>query len=147
MLVTCPDCGRDVSDRARACPGCGFPIAEHVAEQAQHAALARDRESRREIGEVDCVHCEARGFQRFAAKEPDGRTSETYAWCEVCEHTGRVTLVQGSRGYYAVARPTVESFLAGTRDDGDDLVVFLGEGKPTAHRYPSAGKRYGDDET
>lgn len=25
-LLTCPDCGRDVSDRARACPHCGCPI-------------------------------------------------------------------------------------------------------------------------
>ncbi len=26
-LVTCPDCGKEVSDRAPACPGCGAPIA------------------------------------------------------------------------------------------------------------------------
>ena len=26
-MVKCPECGRDVSDRAAACPTCGFPIA------------------------------------------------------------------------------------------------------------------------
>lgn len=26
-LVTCPDCGREVSEQAQACPGCGSPIA------------------------------------------------------------------------------------------------------------------------
>ena len=26
-LVKCPDCGRDVSQRAPTCPGCGAPIA------------------------------------------------------------------------------------------------------------------------
>lgn len=26
-LITCPDCGREVSDRAPACPSCGAPIA------------------------------------------------------------------------------------------------------------------------
>ena len=26
-LVKCPDCGRDVSERAPVCPGCGAPIA------------------------------------------------------------------------------------------------------------------------
>ena len=26
MLVDCPECGREVSDRAPACPVCGFPL-------------------------------------------------------------------------------------------------------------------------
>jgi hypothetical protein len=26
-LITCPDCSREVSDRAPTCPGCGAPIA------------------------------------------------------------------------------------------------------------------------
>lgn len=26
-LMTCPDCNRQVSSRAVACPGCGYPIA------------------------------------------------------------------------------------------------------------------------
>lgn len=25
-LITCPECGREISDRAEACPNCGFPI-------------------------------------------------------------------------------------------------------------------------
>lgn len=27
-LIQCPECGREVSDKAKACPGCGYPIAE-----------------------------------------------------------------------------------------------------------------------
>ncbi len=26
MLTSCPECGRQVSDRARTCPGCGYPV-------------------------------------------------------------------------------------------------------------------------
>ncbi len=29
-LIKCPECGRDVSDRAQACPQCGYPIAAPV---------------------------------------------------------------------------------------------------------------------
>lgn len=29
-LIECPECGKDVSDRAYACPNCGFPIKEYV---------------------------------------------------------------------------------------------------------------------
>ena len=26
-LITCPECGREISDAAQACPNCGFPLA------------------------------------------------------------------------------------------------------------------------
>ena len=25
-IIKCPECGKEVSDRAAACPGCGYPI-------------------------------------------------------------------------------------------------------------------------
>ena len=28
MLFSCPECGRQVSDKAAACPGCGYPVEE-----------------------------------------------------------------------------------------------------------------------
>ena len=36
-LIICPECGKQVSDQANACPGCGFPIAraDHNAEERQ----------------------------------------------------------------------------------------------------------------
>ncbi|HET6584295.1 MAG TPA: hypothetical protein VFG69_12620, partial [Nannocystaceae bacterium] len=129
---------------ARACPGCGFPIAEHLAEQAQKAALEEDRVSRARIGEVDCVRCEARGFYPFLLTE-GGTTRESFEWCRICEHTGRVDLCRGRRGYYAVARLALETFLAGTRDDGDELVVFLGTAEPPPHRFAKAGDRYPEE--
>lgn len=27
-LIACPECQRSISDRARTCPGCGYPLAE-----------------------------------------------------------------------------------------------------------------------
>ena len=26
MLIKCPECWKSISDKAKACPGCGFPI-------------------------------------------------------------------------------------------------------------------------
>jgi hypothetical protein len=144
MLVTCPDCAREVSDRARACPGCGFPIAEHLAEQAQKMALEQDRVTRAKVGEVDCARCEARGFYSVVEDEA-GKTIERFGWCRICEHTGRVELCRSRRGYYAVARIALDAFLAGTRDAVDDFVVFLGTGEPPPHRFEQAGDRYPDD--
>ena len=31
-LTICPECGRKVSDKADACPNCGFPVGEHFAK-------------------------------------------------------------------------------------------------------------------
>jgi hypothetical protein len=33
-LMNCPDCGKQVSSEARACPNCGYPVAEKVAGSA-----------------------------------------------------------------------------------------------------------------
>ena len=27
-MIACPECTRDVSSRARSCPGCGYPLAD-----------------------------------------------------------------------------------------------------------------------
>ncbi len=141
MLLSCPECNRDVSDRATACPQCGFPIAEHLRDAAEQRRQAEERSSRAAIGEVDCTICLARGFRTISLPLPDGRQREQFDWCGVCEHTGRVTLCKSSRGYFAVARVHVEAFVAGTREVGDDLVVFLGPNEPPPHRYPSPGER------
>jgi len=33
-LINCPECGRQVSTEAQACPACGFPVAQKVAATA-----------------------------------------------------------------------------------------------------------------
>jgi len=39
-LINCPECGQQVSTAAKACPSCGFPVAEKV--QSAEAAPAND---------------------------------------------------------------------------------------------------------
>jgi uncharacterized protein with PIN domain len=55
----CPDCGREVSSRAKACPKCGFPLddadalTEAMEEHATGAKTTGDR----------CPHCHAFAVQ------------------------------------------------------------------------------------
>lgn len=37
-LINCPECGRQVSTEAKACPSCGFPVAEKVAQTSPPSA-------------------------------------------------------------------------------------------------------------
>lgn len=32
-LIECPECGKDISDRAIACPNCGNPMGQPISEQ------------------------------------------------------------------------------------------------------------------
>jgi hypothetical protein len=126
-----------VSDRAFACPGCGCPVTEVLAERRQQQARERAAQAREivEGAEADCPRCEARGFYT----ETDTRC---VAWCAVCEHTGRVCLGRAEDGFYAVARYATQRFLAGElHPDRSGVVFFLGEGRPSGHRFPRASPR------
>jgi hypothetical protein len=135
MLISCPECERRVSDRAKACPDCGFPVAEELAAAREAEELARTVATREEAGrEVDCPTCEARGYRVMASGE--------FFWCEICEHTGRVVLCKASDGYYAVGRTHVTAFVAGELHPGEGReAVFVGPEAPEGFRYEMAGER------
>jgi len=43
-LIPCPECGREVSSAARACPNCGYPVAENMLPvEPQPRAAPADR--------------------------------------------------------------------------------------------------------
>lgn len=39
-LISCPECSREISDQAHACPGCGYPIRPPVAVSSTASVLA-----------------------------------------------------------------------------------------------------------
>ena len=51
-LITCPECGRLVSDRAAACPSCGFPLAS-VAKEEGVFVLQRNADARFAAGRYE----------------------------------------------------------------------------------------------
>ena len=34
-LISCPECGKEFSDRAVSCPNCGFPVSEMESDQEE----------------------------------------------------------------------------------------------------------------
>ncbi len=42
-LISCPECGRTISDLAQHCPGCGYPVGVYVQRLAD---AQRDRQAR-----------------------------------------------------------------------------------------------------
>jgi len=47
-LINCPECGKQVSTEAKACPTCGFPVAEKVA----HGEFAAGRGKKSNLNEL-----------------------------------------------------------------------------------------------
>lgn len=47
-LMVCPECGKQVSDQAEACPNCGYPIPKYIAEQKKQAELATEEAKKAE---------------------------------------------------------------------------------------------------
>ena len=43
-LIKCPECERDVSDKADACPQCGYPVAKQVPQSPQEVPVIPQRE-------------------------------------------------------------------------------------------------------
>jgi len=135
MIISCPDCGRQVSDRATACPGCGFPICEDRTRREEAQRRVDDRSSRQVVGVTDCRDCEARGFILTKARDVDDREVNIFYWCASCNHTGMVHLVQSLHGYWAVTAARLSDFTSGSLDDGEGI-AFIGSEHPGALRYP-----------
>lgn len=50
-LITCPECGKEISDQASACPNCGAPVAKKF---CQHCGEHIDKDC------IICPKCEMR---------------------------------------------------------------------------------------
>lgn len=50
-LVFCPDCGKEYSSRAKACPNCGCPNDEQ-AELDRHVIIETTKEERKEMQNI-----------------------------------------------------------------------------------------------
>ncbi len=53
-LIKCPECGKEISDQAKACPNCGCPINETDAKYCQYCGEKIDS---------DCIVCPKCGKQ------------------------------------------------------------------------------------
>lgn len=56
-LVSCPECGCEISDRALSCPKCGFPLNETIGKD-----LNRVDDEERELDETSMVKCRFCGY-------------------------------------------------------------------------------------
>ena len=45
-LIRCPECNREISDKATACPGCGYPLNSPSQETTEKERLLKEAEEK-----------------------------------------------------------------------------------------------------
>lgn len=45
-LIRCPECNREISDKATACPGCGYPLKDNTREISKKEQLLKEAEEK-----------------------------------------------------------------------------------------------------
>lgn len=142
MLIACPECTHEVSDRAVACPKCGFPIAEHCRQQRAVQQAQAERSSRTLTeAKTDCAPCEGRGFRVFTWTDDEGRDKQGFDWCTRCHEKGQLPVVHSSAGYFAVAVDHAEAFVRGELSADSEHVTALGSEPPAPPSYPPPGTK------
>lgn len=99
-LIKCPDCGKEVSDKANVCINCGFPIEEYIKEQAeQRRKLAKQLEQKAnqdQQGEID-------------KRRYDGLKDKRNVFCETKK--GIISIQDGRLKVQLSSRQTIEDYI------------------------------------
>ena len=94
-LVKCPECGREVSSSAKACPGCGYPIGDIQVQKEEAAAVEPD---------VEVALTESENAEKSDEKVEDGMNSTKKQGKKkmkiMAASIAAAVLVCGGVGYY-----------------------------------------------
>lgn len=60
MLITCPECELQVSDKAYTCPHCGYPL---KTAQKEYKPSTKRLKSEIEKNKITCFPCECRNIR------------------------------------------------------------------------------------
>lgn len=99
-LIKCPDCGKEVSDKANVCINCGFPIEEYIKEQAeQRRKLAKQLEQKTKQDQQDEID----------KRRYDGLKDKRNVFCETKK--GIISINDGRLKVQLSARQTIEDYI------------------------------------
>nr|DAG64025.1 MAG TPA: zinc-ribbon containing domain protein [Caudoviricetes sp.] len=99
-LIKCPDCGKEVSDKANVCINCGFPIEEYLKEQAeQRRKLAKQLEQKAKQDQQDDID----------RRRYDGLKDKRNVFCETKE--GIISIHDGRLKVQLSLRQTIEDYI------------------------------------
>lgn len=82
-LINCPECNKEISDKANSCPNCGFPISEYIKDQKDDSNISDDESPDTEF----CNSFETRSTDE-GVENTDVVTNKPLAKQVVCQFCG-----------------------------------------------------------
>ena len=99
-LIKCPDCGKEVSDKANVCINCGFPIEEYLKEQTEQIRkLTKQLEQKAKKDQQDEID----------KRRYDGLKDKRNVFCETKE--GIISIQDGRLKVQLSSRQTIEDYI------------------------------------
>jgi len=68
-MINCPECGKEISDKASSCPNCGFPLIQNDNESNQNEAIAKYASQSYNPIVEDCIGCPKCGSTELHAEK------------------------------------------------------------------------------
>lgn len=68
-LISCPECSKEISDKAAACPQCGYPIANNTEPKLPETVECLDCHKNVPFDDQVCPHCGLFNSQKYAILE------------------------------------------------------------------------------
>lgn len=89
-LIKCPECGKEISDKASVCINCGYPISEYVEEEQKKNEQLKEQQEAENNKYTRCVrcgvdavgedgYCESCGAYQFANSDRQAKTFSSEA--------------------------------------------------------------------
>lgn len=147
-LIECPECKREISDKASSCPGCGYPIISEpsvpgkVIEPVQETVISPPPQEKRMVpgGMLGpFIHWDEFSDTTAAAQGDTRKGPCPYCWKELntyvtdttvsCPHCGREIAVIDKRFYkyyspgFSVPAPKISSARVNATDPNDPAVL------------------------
>lgn len=54
-LITCPECGKQISERATNCPNCGYPLHSQTTKQTRNGVKPKNSNQQKEVYPADSL--------------------------------------------------------------------------------------------
>lgn len=77
-LIKCPECGKEISNRAEKCPNCGYPIIEKVDSKKQGKIFIDQNKSNRKNEQIDSIKVEdSSNLEKCGEEKKSGNFNKT----------------------------------------------------------------------
>lgn len=102
-LINCPECAKEISDKADACPSCGFPVARTLAAAVSESKVTVVEclgcHEQIPLDEELCPHCGLFNSQKYKHLQPEEPEEQQHTHAVKCPRCRSTSFTAGNKGF------------------------------------------------